>query len=70
MLFHTWDFVIYFTLVMGVYSLIMKTRFRIPFLWIVSYIFYGWWDFRFLLLIFTLLFFAYSYFFLAGYAIM
>ena len=53
MLFHTWDFVIYFTIVMSIYSLIMKTKFRIPFLWIVSYIFYGWWDFRFLLLIFV-----------------
>ena len=51
MLFHTWIFLAFFVLFYVVYLLYKKTRFREPWLLISSYIFYGWWNPLYLLLI-------------------
>ncbi len=51
MLFHTWPFFIFFLIVYGVFLLIRNTRFRGPWLFLASYVFYGWWNPLYLLLI-------------------
>ncbi len=51
MLFHTWIFVLFFLIVYPVYLLIRKTRFKDIWLLIASYVFYGWWNPLYLLLI-------------------
>lgn len=52
MLFNSAEFLIYLPIVFAVYWLVKKNR-RLQNLWIVaaSYLFYGWWDWRFLMLI-------------------
>lgn len=51
MLFHTWIFPLFFLVVYPVYLLIRKTRFKDIWLLIASYVFYGWWNPLYLLLI-------------------
>lgn len=51
MLFHTWLFVVFFCIFYPVYLLVRNTRFRIPWLFIASYFFYGSWNPLYLLLI-------------------
>ena len=53
MLFNSLDFLIFLPLVFLLYWYVFQYNFRIQnlFIVIVSYIFYGWWDWRFLLLI-------------------
>jgi len=51
MLFHTLVFGIFFGLVYSVYWAVKGTRFRIPWLLLSSYVFYGWWNPLYLLLI-------------------
>lgn len=53
MLFNSVDFAIFLPLVFLLYwaGFYRKATSRSAFLWIVSYVFYGWWDWRFLLLI-------------------
>lgn len=52
MLFNSAEFLIFLPIVFAVYWLVKKNR-RLQNLWVVaaSYLFYGWWDLRFLLLI-------------------
>ncbi|MFA6101404.1 MAG: MBOAT family O-acyltransferase [Victivallaceae bacterium] len=53
MLFHTWTFVIFFTITMAVYLLLRRhAAWRLLWLLIASYVFYGWWNPLFLILIF------------------
>lgn len=51
MLFHTWTFVLFFLIVYPVYLLLKTTRFRLPWLLAASYVFYGWWNPLYLVLI-------------------
>jgi D-alanyl-lipoteichoic acid acyltransferase DltB (MBOAT superfamily) len=51
MLFHTWIFILFFLIVYPVYLLVRKTRFKDIWLLIASYVFYGWWNPLYLLLI-------------------
>ena len=51
MLFHTWTFVLFFLIVYPVYLLLRRTSFRTPWLLLASYVFYGWWNPLYLLLI-------------------
>jgi alginate O-acetyltransferase complex protein AlgI len=51
MLFHTWIFLIFFVVFYAVYLQIKTTRLREPWLLISSYVFYGWWNPLYLLLI-------------------
>ncbi len=51
MLFHTWEFVIFFTVVMAVYLPLKKTGWWTAWLLLASYFFYGWWNPLFLVLI-------------------
>ena len=51
MLFHTWIFFAFLAIVYPVYLLVRHTRFRTPWLFISSYVFYGWWNPWYLLLI-------------------
>jgi alginate O-acetyltransferase complex protein AlgI len=50
-LFHTWEFVIFFTIVMAVYLALKKTNWWTLWLLAASYFFYGWWNPLFLILI-------------------
>jgi len=52
MLFNSAEFLIFLPIVFAVYWLVKKNR-RLQNLWVVaaSYLFYGWWDWRFLMLI-------------------
>ncbi|OGV34319.1 MAG: hypothetical protein A2020_04540 [Lentisphaerae bacterium GWF2_45_14] len=52
MLFHTWTFVVFFSIVMAVYIPLRRTRWWTLWLLIASYTFYGWWNPLFLILIF------------------
>lgn len=54
MLFNSVDFIVFFTVVFSVYWLIPAERIKVQNIWILvaSYFFYGWWDWRFLILIF------------------
>lgn len=51
MLFHTWTFVVFFAIVYPVFLLVRNTRLRTPWLFLASYVFYGWWNPLYLLLI-------------------
>ena len=51
MLFHTWTFAVFFLIFYPVYLLLRKTRARTPWLLLASYVFYGWWNPLYLLLI-------------------
>ena len=51
MLFHTWTFAIFFAIFFPVYLLVRNGRLRIPWLLTASYVFYGWWNPAYLLLI-------------------
>jgi alginate O-acetyltransferase complex protein AlgI len=44
MLFQTWSFLIFFLLAYPLYLLVKGTRLRLPFLLVVSYVFYAWLD--------------------------
>lgn len=52
MLFHTWPFWIFFAIFYPVYFAARDTRFSLAGLWIASYVFYGWWNPLYLILIF------------------
>ncbi len=51
MLFHTWTFVLFFCIVYPVYLATRDTGFKLPWLLAASYVFYGWWNPLYLLLI-------------------
>ena len=51
MLFHTWTFALFFLIVYPVFLAVRHSRFRIPWLLFASYLFYGWWNPLYLLLI-------------------
>ncbi len=51
MLFHTWPFLLFFLVVYTVYLGLRKTRYWLHWLLISSYVFYGWWNPLYLLLI-------------------
>lgn len=51
MLFHTWTFVAFFLVFYPVYLLTKRTRFRDGWLLACSYVFYGWWNPIYLILI-------------------
>ncbi len=51
MLFHTWTFALFFIIVYLVYLPLRQTRMKMPWLLLVSYVFYGWWNPLYLLLI-------------------
>ncbi|HID74776.1 MAG TPA: MBOAT family protein [Planctomycetaceae bacterium] len=51
MLFHTWTFALFFLVFYGGFLLLKGTRFRLPWLLAASYLFYGWWNPLYLLLI-------------------
>jgi len=51
MLFHTSVFVLFFGVVYAVFLAVKGTRFRVPWLLLCSYVFYGWWNPLYLLLI-------------------
>lgn len=52
MLFHSWIFLVFFLIVYPIYLLLRKTRFRIPWLLLISSVFYGWWNPIYLILLF------------------
>lgn len=51
MLFHTWNFFVFFLIVYFVYFLLIKTKYYLHWLLAASYFFYGWWNPLYLLLI-------------------
>jgi len=51
MLFHTWTFALFFLIVYAVYVPLRRTPFWIHWLLVASYVFYGWWNPIYLLLI-------------------
>jgi D-alanyl-lipoteichoic acid acyltransferase DltB (MBOAT superfamily) len=51
MLFHTWTFAAFFLVVLTCYSALRRTRWWLHCLFAASYIFYGWWNPYYLLLI-------------------
>ena len=51
MLFHTWVFALFLAVVYAVFLLLKHTRFRLPWLLVASYVFYGWWNPLYLLLL-------------------
>ena len=51
MLFHTWTFALFFLIVYAVYLAVRRTRLRLPWLLCASYVFYGWWNPLYLVLI-------------------
>jgi alginate O-acetyltransferase complex protein AlgI len=51
MLFHTWTFALFFLVVYPVYLALKGTRLKLPWLLLASYVFYGWWNPLYLLLI-------------------
>jgi alginate O-acetyltransferase complex protein AlgI len=52
MLFHTWVFLLFFAIVYPVHLLLRRTRYMSLWLMISSYVFYGWWNPWYLLLLF------------------
>src|SRR5712671_2812097 len=52
MLFHTWTFLLFMTVVLPVLFVLRRTRLWIPWLLIASYTFYGWWNPYYLILVF------------------
>ena len=51
MLFHTWNFFVFFVIVYFVYLLLKGTKYYLIWLLAASYFFYGWWNPLYLLLI-------------------
>ncbi len=51
MLFQTWSFLIFFLVAYPLYLLVKGTRLRLPWLLLISYVFYAWLDWRYLILI-------------------
>ena len=51
MLFHTWIFAVLFLVFYPVYLAVRRTRFKLPWLLLASYVFYGSWNWRYLALI-------------------
>ncbi len=51
MLFHTWSFFLFFVIVYAVYLLLKRTPFWIHWMLVASYVFYGWWNPLYLLLV-------------------
>ncbi|MEM1055276.1 MAG: MBOAT family protein [Bacteroidota bacterium] len=51
MIFNSLAFLVFLPVVIGAYYLLRKARLQNRFLLVASYVFYGWWDWRFLLLI-------------------
>ncbi len=51
MLFHTWTFALFFLVFYPVYLVLKGTRFKLPWLLTASYVFYGWWNPLYLVLI-------------------
>ncbi len=51
MLFHTWIFLAFFILFYPLFLLVKNTRFKDPWLLFCSYVFYGWWNPLYLILI-------------------
>src|SRR5678815_4696247 len=52
MLFHTWTFLIFMSVVLPVLFALRTTRLWVPWLLIASYTFYGWWNPYYLILVF------------------
>src|SRR5215510_1296027 len=52
MLFHTWTFAIFMAVVLPVLFALRHTRLWIPWLLVASYVFYGWWNPYYLILVF------------------
>ena len=52
MLFHTWTFLVFFCVVYPLYLAVKHTQARLPVLLAASYLFYGWWNPLYLVLIF------------------
>ncbi|HJN13702.1 MAG: MBOAT family protein [Pirellulaceae bacterium] len=52
MLFHTWPFFLFLLVVLAVYLALRRTRLAVWWLFVASYLFYGWWNPLYLLLIF------------------
>src|SRR6185436_21136513 len=52
MLFHTWTFLLFMAVVLPVLFALRRTRFWIPWLLAASYVFYGWWNPYYLILVF------------------
>ena len=44
MLFHTWPFLVFFLVVYSIFLILRNTSFRIHWLLVASYFFYGWWN--------------------------
>src|SRR3989337_1041004 len=53
MLFHTWPFLVFMSVVLPVFFALRKTRLWLPWLTLASYFFYGWGDPYYLLLGFS-----------------
>ncbi len=51
MLFHTWPFLLFMAVVLPVFLALKKTRLWMPWLLIASYVFYGWWNPYYLILV-------------------
>ena len=51
MLFHSWHFAIFFIIVYSIYLPLRRTRFYLHWLLAASYVFYGWWNPLYLLII-------------------
>src|SRR6478672_10524743 len=51
MLFHTWPFLLFLLVVVPGFLLLRRTRLWIPWLLLASYVFYGWWNPWYLLLV-------------------
>ncbi len=51
MLFHSWVFIVFLAITYPLFLLVKNTRFRCPLLLAASYVFYGWWNPLYLLLI-------------------
>ena len=51
MLFHTWPFLVFLSIVLPVFFALRKTRLWLPWLTVASYFFYGWWNPYYLFLV-------------------
>ncbi|MCP4190379.1 MAG: MBOAT family protein [Planctomycetaceae bacterium] len=51
MLFHTWEFLVFFIVVYAVYLALRPTKLWLPWLLVASYVFYGWWNPLYLILV-------------------
>lgn len=60
MAFHTWPFFLFFTIVYIVYLSLKHTRLSLAWLLLASYVFYGWWNPYYLVLIFYATLFDYA----------